>query len=213
MSLTIKELTLETLVDEIVDIHNFNVNVLKVNVDEILENLNTGNGSLDVSGSTVGEIKGKSVVVTENGVSVLSGDLTLLDGDISMSNGDILGPNTTATISRINTSVNRNSGPELKSYTTVSVAGTISPILSNTILISADGVFTLDASLVEVVGSLTYSQEITIVYLPSNAVDSTINGVGLGGINTLTLTPGSIVKLRYIGSSWLVMSSNGVTIA
>ena len=214
MAVTIRTLSLETLVDEIVDIHNFNVTALADAVNAIQAAINITNGNIDVSTYTIGEIKAKSLI-SVSGMTIQGGGLTITAGGITIGAGNITALTSNITSARVNSTSSRNSGINLKNYQTFTVAGTIDPTNLNSALITSNGgAYTLSSSFVEVEGSDTYSQEISLFYVPTTGTsNATISGVGSGGSQTITMTPNSTATLRYIGTSWMVLSLNGATIA
>lgn len=203
MAINIQELSLETLVDEIVEIHNHNVNLLSNEILNLSELVNVSNGNIDVSDKTVGSIKAKSFIST-TGMTIQSGNLSLINGNLAL-NGTISGNIASITTARINKASELNSGITLKNFTSVTTPGVINVNLSNTILISIGGSYSLNSSVVEVINNSTFSQEIQLIYLGTG--NATITGLGLSGAKILTMSQDSSSILRYIGSSWIVLSS------
>lgn len=213
MAINIQEVSLETTFSELTGILNFNFGSLKSVLDQTTEYLNVNTGELDLTNSAVGSVKAKSMIVTQSGITIQQGNLIVSNGALSLnSSEDFNAADTRAFFkSAYLTEKFLNSGLTMKNFKTVNASSIIDTTNTSTVLITATGVYSLSNGVVEIFNSETFSQEITLVYTPTIGVDpATISGI-LGG-GTIEMSPNSCAVLRYIGSSWTVISLHNAII-
>lgn len=215
MSLSINELTQETFIDELVGVANYNWNILAQATIELKELITVSNGNIDVSTKNIGEIKAKSFLATTGGIQLQNGNLVITNGDLILNSGNISALSSQFNANEVKSNSLRNAGKHLKNFLSINTPGTIDVTSNNTILITSDGgTYDLSSSVVETDGTNTFSQEIAIFYVPTTGTNNlTLSNIGLLGNNVATMSPNSAITLRFIGSSWLIVSSNNVSIA